>query len=258
MNAIRPSRASAVLALGFAPFVAAQAPAPPPLVDRAVGDLDPLATSMRRVDPAYGTGPSRDQLFRLESADPRAGTPGRFLLQAPEFRATFTQPDYLTLTPEGVDLNTAQSRDGAFIELIPPGTVFHLGEAPGQSRYVVPAGPDRRRFREGPIDGRLVNLLDAQPMDPRLTPSDAPPFRGTPGPAADPSLFQPGPAVALQPWVTAEDLREPQRLDPPIPDRVVMPGDPGVWTPDPPLASEPVSPDQPEPADAPVAEPAEP
>lgn len=217
-----------LMAAVLVPAAFAQTSGQPPLVDRAVGDLDPLAASTRRVDPAYGMAPARDQLLQLEAADPMTGTPGQFLLQAPEFRATFTQPDYITFTDQGRDLNTAQIQDGAFIELIPPGTVFHLGEAPGSQPNALPLGPDNRLFRAGPMDGRVGWFQDNLPMDPRL-------HRGTgiPTAIADASLpAQQAPAGQLQPWVTAEDLREASRVEVPIPDHVVMPGDPGVWAAD--------------------------
>lgn len=216
------------MAVGVA--AVAQPSGQPSLVDRAVGDLDPLAASTRRIDPAYGTTPTRDQLFQLRTANPQTGTPGQFLLQAPEFRATFTQPDYLTLTAEGIDLNTAQVRDGAYIEIIPPGTVFHLGEAPGLSSQAAPVGPDRRLFRGEPMDGRIGLVTDALPIDPRLH-RDAG-FSPVLPPNAAPQAAPP-PPVQLQPWVTAADLREANRVDVPIPDRIVLPDDPSVWTPEP-------------------------
>ncbi len=238
------------------PLVSSQGLEPPPLIDRAVGDLDPLATSMRRIDPAYGGAPNRDQLFRLESADAQTGVPGTFLLQAPEFRATFSQPDYLTLSPEGVDLNTAQVQDGAYIELIPPGTVFHLGEVPPTTPSFAPAGPDRRLFQGGPIEGRRVLVFDAQPLDPRhgLSPDPrwVPPTLTADLSRADPR--NPAPPPMLQPWVTAEDLREARRVgdnlhDLPIPDRVILPVDAQAWPTENHRAldeaSDPMPPDQP-------------
>lgn len=198
-------------------------PQAPSLIDRAVGDLDPLATSLRRVDPAYGNDLNRDQLRLLNPANPTTGAAGQFLLTAPEFRATFSQPDYIVFDPstEDADLNSSPHRDGAFIELIPPGTVFHLGEAPNPNAQRGPTGPDNRLFRGGPIDPRVGGFSPAEPMDPRRTfngPIVLPPVSPSANtlPAAD------TPQLQLQPWVTAEDLREAERLEVPIPEHVVM------------------------------------
>ncbi|MEM7578028.1 MAG: hypothetical protein AAF328_11220 [Planctomycetota bacterium] len=231
--------ASLAVLISMASGVFAQATdsagAQPPLIDRAVGDLDPLATSMRRVDPAFGNSPSQDQLFQLQAPDPSAGTPGQFLLQAQDFRATFTQPDYITLTPEGRDLNTAQLVDGAFIELIPPGTVFHLGEAPGLRNHFAPNGPDHRLFRGSPKDGRLGRIVEAQPMDPRRHLDPAPSLAHRAGLNRSSDALRPAgqfqPAGQLQPWVTAQDLREANRVEVPIPDRVFTHEKAPVWSP---------------------------
>jgi hypothetical protein len=178
-----------------------------PLIDRGVGDLDQLATSTRRIDPAFGGTPNRDQLFRLQAADRTTGQPGQYLLVSPAFRATFSQPDYLAATPNGIDLNTAAARDGDHFALIPPDTIFHLGDIPTGRPPREPTGPDHRLYRPPPvgdqIDGRWGQAPD-------LTPDqhgDLPLTNQTP----------------LQPWVTAIDLREARRIDVRIPTHVVMP-----------------------------------
>ncbi len=201
-----------------------------PLVDRAVSDLDPLATSSRVLDPAFANDLNRARLFELEPGDPLTGQRPQFQFVAPGFRATFDRPDYLTLSEDGITLNQAPAFDGAFVELIPPNTVFDL-TLPQTSEPLEPT-PEMRRWQ---VDTRWDARIGPQPryvgqgwghLGPDWEPDDSGfgTFAST-QPADDTGKGQAAP-VQLQPWVTAEDLREHQAEIPLITDRVVLPGDP--------------------------------
>lgn len=198
-----------------------------PLVDRAVGDLDTLATSSRYLDPAYGNDLNRARLYQLRTADLQAGTRPQYRFEAPGFRATFDQPDYLTLSEDGVGLNRAPLYDGAFIELIPPNTVFDLTPS-RPAAFGEPPSPESLRWR---VDTRWDRDRAARPGPWGGDPWGREPvrhsFQQVPRGAEAP-VPTPGEPVVLQPWVTARDLREHQAEVPLVTDRVVLPGELGT------------------------------
>ncbi len=193
-----------------------------PLVDRAVGDLDPLATSSRYLDPVYSNDLNRTRLFQVQDPDPLLGTRSQFRYEAPGFRATFDRPDYLTLSKDGVTLNQAPTLDGNFIDLIPPGTVFDL-TTPTPRQIAVPPSAEMLRWR---VDTRWDGYRPPQPRHQGLRPWDHLPRFTPTSPMQTTAPSEQLPEVKLQPWVTAEDLREHEAEVPVITDRVVLPGDP--------------------------------
>ncbi len=174
----------------------------PPLVDRAVADLDPLATSTRYLDPAYANNPNRERVTLLRPADPAAGVGAVYNLEGPGYRATFNRPDYLVQTQFGPALNHAGLRDGAYVDVIPPNTVFDL-TPPRPTQPLAPLSPEAQRLV---VDTRIGG--DAQPSFFSPVPTLTPMSFTIPDVGAD------GQPVQLQPWVTAEDLRQPSGLDP--------------------------------------------
>ncbi len=153
----------------------AQSPAP---VDQAVADLDLLGTSLRRIETGLRQDGEQTSLYTLDPATAGALT-GRdlgtvtatpvYLRVGPGFAASINQIDYLVRSddpsqPKKIDLNVAPRRDGEFIELVPPNTVYLLSPVDEQ-RYNPPAAepvnPHRMDYRiDGRVDGRIDSRLD--------------------------------------------------------------------------------------------------
>lgn len=120
--------------------IAQQQPANQSLVpvDQAVGDLDRLSTSMRVIQPGLSPFGDRTRLYRLQtpwSPYLPGATPGgmddTYYRIGPGVRARVDRLDYLIpLGKRNFDLNVAPRRDGQFIELAPPGTVYDLRPIP--------------------------------------------------------------------------------------------------------------------------------
>ncbi len=104
-------------------------------VEQAVEDLDPLARSLRRVEPGLYIYGQQTSLFRLQPTDPNNLSGQIYYRIGPGFRARVSRIDYLSLTtdfvprrfrPQDFRLNVQPRIDGAFIELFGPNTVFDL------------------------------------------------------------------------------------------------------------------------------------
>lgn len=166
-------------------------------VDQAVGDLDPLSTSMRRVEPGLGQL-NEPRLYQMQPSEQMwgsplqpgnplgvpyapvaptvAGVPGQYHYQEPGVRAWMTRPDYLVRT--GIDgrdiaLNRAPAVDGEFRQGIPAGTVYDLtlpkpavvhwpsGLRPGETPRAMPVAADRPwDLPQNEQAGRLETRLD--------------------------------------------------------------------------------------------------
>lgn len=97
-------------------------------VDQAVGDLDLLSTSMRRVEVGLRVGGEQTGLFRPPVTNTLSGAS-----RPPYYRvgsgyvARVERMDYLVSRPRGHwGLNQAAVNDGRFMEVIPANTVFEL------------------------------------------------------------------------------------------------------------------------------------
>ncbi len=133
-------------------------------VDQAVADLDPLATSFRRIDPSLAVYNPNSSIYQIGGSDPlrnaaggidpRTGlaVPRNFVFEQPGVRVFLNRPDYLVLTNEDLrrpefGLNVAPAIDRAFIELIPPGAVFDLVPRDDRAPLLIDeddSQPDRR------------------------------------------------------------------------------------------------------------------
>ncbi len=130
-------------------------------VDQAVGDLDPLSTSLRRVELGLRPDGEQTSLYRIDqpafnpnSDDGGGYAPGEALPTAPAyyrlapgFRARLERMDYMR-----------SGSDGQFVELIPANTVFELDPLRGQPPPV-PAAEPLPDYR---IDLRIDGRVDAR------------------------------------------------------------------------------------------------
>jgi len=98
-------------------------------VDQAVGDLDDLSTSLRRMEIGLQRHGEQTKLYRIE--DPSEQDRPHYYRTGPGFRARLTRPEYLVVSNEEngrsqLAINVAPYREGQFIELVPPGTVWEI------------------------------------------------------------------------------------------------------------------------------------
>ncbi len=129
-------------------------------VDQGVGDLDRLGTSLRDTQGGLRTSGEQTSLYQVVPGDAEgwsdANAPVYYRL-APGFRARVDRIDYLVVDRQGeLATNVQPHQDGAFIELIPPNTVFELGPRL-QAGFAQPQAIDPRAdARVGlPIDARI-------------------------------------------------------------------------------------------------------
>ncbi len=95
------------------------------IVDQAVEDLDPLATSLRQRERGLNIYGEQSSLFR-RSPDLQDDARTYYRV-GPGYRATLDRIDYVVITgPETIEMNVAPPRDGEFHEIVPPNTVFDL------------------------------------------------------------------------------------------------------------------------------------
>ncbi len=144
-------------------------------VDRAVGDLDPRATSFRRVEPGLAVHSRAAALRTVDRAgwqqrggvpiDPLTGLPlpQGFVYEAPGFRAYMPQAEYVVRSPTdpySADRNVAPAADGQYVTVAPANMVYDL----------VPRTP--RRDPRSPNPAAVDHRLDAR-LDARLAPLPA-------------------------------------------------------------------------------------
>lgn len=146
--------------LGLLLPLAAQAqsnPAGTP-VDQAVGDLDPLSRSLRRIEPGNAQFDYDSAMRRFDDNSPyaRMGGDWRYVYEAPGMRALISRPDYIVVRPDEPDgraRNKTPGIDGGFKPVIPPNTVFDLTPRP-TTRVVRPE--DDPNWVDRRVDTRLA------------------------------------------------------------------------------------------------------
>lgn len=146
-------------------------------VDQTVGDADPLAVSLRQVDPGNALYSGRTALYRpLDPSalnDPLGLNATRpYIFSAPGVRAYTNQPDYLVMTGPNrgdVGLNMAAAIDGGYMTLAPANVVFDL--IPEASPVVIPVDWQDTRLGQ-PIDSRVELSLGV--FDRRLSTGQTP------------------------------------------------------------------------------------
>ncbi|MFW6059366.1 MAG: hypothetical protein ACODAQ_04250 [Phycisphaeraceae bacterium] len=109
--------------------------------DPAVGDLDPLSHSLRRIEPGNAQFNPHTPMHRVQPGAPnlwqQLGRPSnqfldqrahRYRYEAPGVSAWVRRPEYITRDREGFGpaLNHTPRRDGQHRALIPPDTIFDL------------------------------------------------------------------------------------------------------------------------------------
>lgn len=146
-------------------------------VDQAVEDLDPLAKSMRRIEPGLDQYGQHSSLFRRVG---RAGALNRvpvYYRIGPGFIARVDRIDYIVRDDEnGLTVNEAPKAEGEFIELIGPNTVYELSpittprqpETPGSSQHEA----DNRIWQNMRIDTRIDGRIDTR-IDTHIEPVEA-------------------------------------------------------------------------------------
>ena len=157
-------------------------------VDQAVGDLDPLSTSLRRVETGIRTSGQQTALYRLPlsqvSGENGPDRPGGtvYYRVAPGLTARVARLDYLVrVGRRGVGFNIKPRVDGEFFEVISANTIFELNP------IQVTTGSDSSLIStpvvdpEGavvsasllPVDYRLPQQRIDLRVDTRLAPDDS-------------------------------------------------------------------------------------
>lgn len=153
------------------PAAAQSAAAPGSPVDTNVGDIDPRAASLRRVEPGNAQFSYEARMrvadfsaswnrYAAPAIDPNTGLRHhqQYQYTAPGVRALIDRPAYLVKTDEGLAINQQPSRDRSEIGLIPANTVFQL------------TLPREHRRPDTDIDRpRPANMLDTR-VDNRISP----------------------------------------------------------------------------------------
>ena len=162
-------------------------------VDQAVADLDPLATSLRAVEPGrrYGGQPfglfvavptPHAASYERDGVNPVIPSTPVYYRIAPGLRARVGRIEYLVRTGTGgsggYGWNVAAAVDGQFLEVAGPDTVYDLtptppgqiapGIAPGNIRATpapfpgAGAGPDSANAIDARINARIDSRVPAQ------------------------------------------------------------------------------------------------
>ena len=226
------------LAHPLLPALAASAPAQvaqdqPPPVDRAVADLDPLATSFRRIEAGLGQFSPDAPLRQVQSAgwlhaggvplDPATGLPmpQGYVYSAPGFRAFLPRAEYVVRAvddPNIKDRNVAPRVDGEFITVAGPNVVYDLVHRP-ERRIARPTDPNAVDHRlDTRIDGRLParpagmltgnrNLSEPEPTLRSPTQLLLDHYHARPTPPPPPAAE----SAAQQPVVDEADAPQPRR-----------------------------------------------
>ncbi len=128
-------------------------------VDQAVADLDPLSTSLRRIEMGLRINGQHTSLFQLNqtSTNPSASAAPQgpvYYRIGQGFQARIDRPQYLIgLGTSNPQLNVPPLRDGQFVELVPPNTTFII--APLQLQTPTPAPPPNPARINARIDMRI-------------------------------------------------------------------------------------------------------
>ena len=98
-------------------------------VDQAVGDLDDLATSLRRVEVGLRRHGEQTGLYRVDNPPGQRGH--HYYRLGAGFRARLSRPAYLVVSDKvtgrpQLTVNASPHREGQFLELVPLGTVWEI------------------------------------------------------------------------------------------------------------------------------------
>lgn len=142
-------------------------------VDQTVSDLDPLQTSLRRMDPGLAQYNQRVTLYRPAEAltwqnfaepdvDRTTGLvrPGNYRMETPAYRAWVNRPDYVVFSSVedgGLAVNKAPAVDGLFAVVGGSNIVFDL-----IPQSAPPPLPDPLPEYDARIDGRLNLQVNGQ------------------------------------------------------------------------------------------------
>jgi hypothetical protein len=145
-------------------------------IDQGVGDIDPRATSLRRVESGLRIDGEQTSLFQLNQPVDLVHRPQYYRI-GPGFRARTDRLNYLVLDKDdpgtrkrpNFAFNQQPRVDGEFIELVGPNTVFELTLG-YESPFITPPQIDDRPLpdaRLAPVidsrlDGRLDTLIDGR------------------------------------------------------------------------------------------------
>jgi len=165
------------------------------LVDQAVGDIDKLARSMRVVPQGLHSVDKSHHLYRLDlqGVDARTAIDLTMPLHrrayyriSPGVIAGMDEPNYLVRrgrlpgTRQDVAINASPDRDGAFVELVPPNTVFILSPSSyllsnqtatdSLARTTGVEGATTGTRIDARIDGRIDGRIDARVKSSALKP----------------------------------------------------------------------------------------
>lgn len=137
-------------------------------VDQAVGDLDPLSVSMRRIEVGLRIDGEQTSLFKTVGRDSQFGEMQYYRI-GPGFTARVNRMDYLVLRDGGrrsqLDMNIAPRVDGEFLELIPADTLFEIQPLdPHASSYPLTFEAQPRGRALGPVrtQWRIDNAVDTR------------------------------------------------------------------------------------------------
>lgn len=160
-----------LMVVGVTHVVWAQVPEEFQPVDQAVEDLDPLATSLRRVEKGLRYDGEHTNLFKVFELDAGPDSQPTYYRIGPGVTARVHRLDYLVRTGEkGLALNIKTRLDGEFIELIPADTVFELRsleELIPDEAWAEEIAPPSRHYIDARIDCRVEGYFDGA-MNPSI------------------------------------------------------------------------------------------
>jgi hypothetical protein len=146
-------------------------------VEQSIGDVSPLAVSMRRIEPGLSTGANFDQVFRYGDG---------FLRVQGGLYAVFDNSIYLR----------DQKRKGGMNAVVPPGTMYYIGAPPDPGPRQPPPHPDRVEGRlDLKVSTRYTTAVAVPPLDARAPQRDAP--EPAPGALAPPAGPPPVPGAII-------------------------------------------------------------
>lgn len=180
------------LVLSFATQVAAQnqVDGQPDVMDRAVSDIDPMAANLRYVDTEMQAAGTMTRLqtpfasFAKQGTvyiDPATGLSGRtrpYKLEGQGFTAYLHRPLYMVSKErwekvrgekQNARTDYAPRKDGEWLALIPPDTVYDLHPVPVMTPEEVLAHVARRQLNEGQTNEEVGNI----PTNPFFIPTEA-------------------------------------------------------------------------------------
>jgi hypothetical protein len=166
--------APCILLLLLTPLAVAAPPSQWLPVDQAVGDLDPLATSLRRVEVGQRSSGEQTSLYiyRPTIAQPNYDRPTWvtqgvgvqrpvYYRLGPGFLARVDRMDYLIrISKKNFALDVAPRHDGEFVELIPANTVFEVRPPAAVSIPQETSGAAVRTRTNATVNARIDAKVD--------------------------------------------------------------------------------------------------